>query len=256
MAPKCTQACAVLILKARRPKAAVAETDELKSAAPAPEQDPRAYQRALAHTRQGAAIAKALAFLRTGEPARSYMELNRALSENSICRSPLLAGAHAKPELVELYKLHLQVGRPRDDNREGLWAGWAGSAALAVVAASCGSGCEWTHASRAPRQRKSHTQPAPSTARRSIGSSMPWTQRALSRPTALTPLTERRGAAQLRHAVAAAGAVSVGWQTLCTSVLSHALMQFFHTQEMLGLGQEEAERIELEFMQATSAFSI
>ncbi|KAG2491807.1 hypothetical protein HYH03_009967 [Edaphochlamys debaryana] len=97
-----------VILKNRKRKAAVTETDEVLTIPPSPEQDPRAYQRALARTRQGAAVTKALAFLKTGEPARAYTELGRALAENSICRSPLLGGHHSKTELVELYKLHLQ----------------------------------------------------------------------------------------------------------------------------------------------------
>ncbi|GIL84731.1 hypothetical protein Vretimale_14477 [Volvox reticuliferus] len=97
-----------VILKNRQRKPAVIETDEVLPLPPSPQQDPRSYQRALARTRQAAAVAKALAFLKTGEPARAYMELGRALSENSICRSPLLDGHHIKDELVELYKLHLQ----------------------------------------------------------------------------------------------------------------------------------------------------
>ncbi|PNH07443.1 hypothetical protein TSOC_006114 [Tetrabaena socialis] len=96
-----------VILKNRRRKPAVNETDELLPIPPSPNQDPRSYQRALARTRQAAAVTKALAFLKTGEPARAYMELGRSLSENSICRSPLLDGHHGKEELVELYKLHL-----------------------------------------------------------------------------------------------------------------------------------------------------
>ncbi|EFJ47719.1 hypothetical protein VOLCADRAFT_91767 [Volvox carteri f. nagariensis] len=97
-----------VILKNRQRKSAVTETDQVLPVPPSPQQDPRSYQRALARTRQAAAVSKALAFLKTGEPARAYMELGRALSENSICRSPLLDGHHTKAELVELYKLHLQ----------------------------------------------------------------------------------------------------------------------------------------------------
>lgn len=97
-----------VILKNRKRKPAVTETDELQPIPPSPQQDPRSYQRALARTRQAAAVTKAIAFLKTGEPARAYMELGKALAENSICRSPLLDGAITKAELVELYKLHLQ----------------------------------------------------------------------------------------------------------------------------------------------------
>lgn len=97
-----------VILKNRKRKPAVTETDAVLPLPPSPQQDPRSYQRALARTRQAAAVSKALAFLKTGEPARAYMELGRALSENSICRSPLLDGHHSKAELVEIYKLHLQ----------------------------------------------------------------------------------------------------------------------------------------------------
>ncbi|KXZ41835.1 hypothetical protein GPECTOR_267g691 [Gonium pectorale] len=96
-----------VILKNRQRKPAVTETDELQPIPPKPEQDPRSYQRALAQTRQDAAVTKAIAFLKTGEPARAYMELGRALAENSICRSPLAAGYHSKADVVELYKLHL-----------------------------------------------------------------------------------------------------------------------------------------------------
>ncbi|GLC53943.1 hypothetical protein PLESTB_000890300 [Pleodorina starrii] len=97
-----------VILKNRKRKPAVTETDEVLPVPPSPQQDPRSYQRALARTRQAAHITKAIAFLKTGEPARAYMELGRALAENSICRSPLLDGHHTKAELVDLYKLHLQ----------------------------------------------------------------------------------------------------------------------------------------------------
>ncbi len=97
-----------VILQNRKRKPAVRETDEVMLIPPSPQQDPRSYQRALARTRQAAHVTKALAFLKAGEPARAYMELGRALSENSICRSPLLDGHHSKEELVELYKLHLK----------------------------------------------------------------------------------------------------------------------------------------------------
>lgn len=42
-------------------------------------------------------------------PRRSaYVEVRRALHQNSVCRAPLLNPGHSKGELLELYRLHLQ----------------------------------------------------------------------------------------------------------------------------------------------------
>lgn len=100
----------LVILQKRERKSSVKEADEalLASILPNPEQDPRAYQRALAKTRQAAHITAAIAFDKAGEPARALMELQRALQENSICRSPLLSGHHSVSDLADLYKLHIK----------------------------------------------------------------------------------------------------------------------------------------------------
>lgn len=99
----------LVILQKRERKAAVKEADEaMLVLPPSPEQDPRAYQRALAKTRQAAHITAAIAFHKCGEPARAFMELQRALQENSICRSPLLAGHHTLADIASLYKLHIK----------------------------------------------------------------------------------------------------------------------------------------------------
>lgn len=97
-----------VILKNRRRIPSATEALEAEEVAPCPEQDPRSYQRALARSRQAAYVTKAMAYSKAGEPARAFMELARALSENSVCRSPLRDGHHTKDELVELYKLHIK----------------------------------------------------------------------------------------------------------------------------------------------------
>eukprot|EP00877_Chromochloris_zofingiensis_P008509 jgi/Chrzof1/3911/Cz13g13040.t1 len=74
---------------------------------PNPQADPKAYQMALARTRQALDVQKAVAYMKAGEPARACVELHRALDENGICRSPLLDGHQTKDELMELYKLHI-----------------------------------------------------------------------------------------------------------------------------------------------------
>lgn len=97
-----------VILKNRKRKAAVTEELDEQLLQPSPEQDPRSYQRALARSRQAAYVTKAVAFSKAGEPTRAYMELARALAENSVCRAPLLDGHHSKDELFDLYKLHIK----------------------------------------------------------------------------------------------------------------------------------------------------
>lgn len=74
---------------------------------PRPDADPRAYQLALARTRQALNVQKAVAFMKASEPSRAMVSLHRALEENAICRSPLLGGHLARGELRGLYKLHL-----------------------------------------------------------------------------------------------------------------------------------------------------
>lgn len=75
---------------------------------PLPDADPEAYKKALARTRQAQCVQRAIGYMRAGEPARSMVELHKALEENSICRSPLLDGHQTEDELVGLYKLHIQ----------------------------------------------------------------------------------------------------------------------------------------------------
>ena len=74
---------------------------------PRPDADPKAYQLALARTRQALDVQKAVTFMKAGEPARAMVELHRALEENAVCRSPLLDGHQTRGELRDLYKLHL-----------------------------------------------------------------------------------------------------------------------------------------------------
>ena len=59
---------------------------------PNPAADPRAYQLALARTRQAVYVQNAVALMKAGEPSRAMVELGRALDENALCRSPLLDG--------------------------------------------------------------------------------------------------------------------------------------------------------------------
>lgn len=74
---------------------------------PRPDADPRAYQLALARTRQALDVQRAVAYMKAGEPSRAMVELHRALEENSVCRSPLLDGHQTRADLRDLYKLHL-----------------------------------------------------------------------------------------------------------------------------------------------------
>jgi len=75
---------------------------------PQPDGDPKAYQLALARTRQALYVQKAVSYMKAGQPARCLVELHRALDENSICRSPLLDGHQTQEELQDLYKVHLK----------------------------------------------------------------------------------------------------------------------------------------------------
>ncbi|KAI8466940.1 MAG: hypothetical protein J3K34DRAFT_472091 [Monoraphidium minutum] len=74
---------------------------------PRPDADPRAYQLALARTRQALDVQRAVAYSKAGEPARAMVELRRALEENAVCRTPLLDGHQTRDELRALYRLHL-----------------------------------------------------------------------------------------------------------------------------------------------------
>lgn len=74
---------------------------------PRPDADPKAYQMALARTRQALDVQKAVSYMKSGEPSRAMVELHRALDENAVCRSPLLDGHQTREELRDLYKLHL-----------------------------------------------------------------------------------------------------------------------------------------------------
>lgn len=74
---------------------------------PRPDADPRAYQMALARTRQALDVQRAVAHMKAGEPARAMVELHRAMDENAVCRSPLLDGHQTREDLRDLYKLHL-----------------------------------------------------------------------------------------------------------------------------------------------------
>ncbi|KAI8467589.1 MAG: hypothetical protein J3K34DRAFT_523577 [Monoraphidium minutum] len=74
---------------------------------PRPDADPRAYQMALARTRQALDVQKAVAYMKAGEPSRAMVELHRALEENAVCRSPLLDGHQTRADLRDLYRLHL-----------------------------------------------------------------------------------------------------------------------------------------------------
>lgn len=64
---------------------------------------------ALARTRQAVSIQKALQYQRLANPARAKVELQRALSENAVCRAPLLAARYSKQQMQGLYKLYLET---------------------------------------------------------------------------------------------------------------------------------------------------
>lgn len=72
------------------------------------EQDPRAYTMALARTRQAIYVQRSIGFMNTGNPARALVEVERALKENAICRSPLLSLRYSDEEIGKLFRLHLQ----------------------------------------------------------------------------------------------------------------------------------------------------
>lgn len=87
-----------------------AELGESVFPLPVPEADPKAYQMALARSRQCMYVSKAVVHMKAGDPARAMVELGRALHENSTCRSAMLDGRYTKEELMDLYRLHLKNG--------------------------------------------------------------------------------------------------------------------------------------------------
>uniref|UniRef100_A0A7R9V6J7 Uncharacterized protein n=1 Tax=Chlamydomonas euryale TaxID=1486919 RepID=A0A7R9V6J7_9CHLO len=67
-----------------------------------------AQQRALARTRMSAHISRAVDMSRRGENIQAHQELLLALSENDLCRSPIVEGAHSGEEMADLYRLHIR----------------------------------------------------------------------------------------------------------------------------------------------------
>lgn len=71
-------------------------------------EDPEAYLLARSRTRQAIHVQKAIGFNYSNIPPRAMVELERALKENAVCRSPILQGNHSQDELEGLYRLHIQ----------------------------------------------------------------------------------------------------------------------------------------------------
>eukprot|EP00210_Caulerpa_lentillifera_P004071 g3884.t1 len=71
------------------------------------EDDEKIYASALARTRQAIYAHRAVGFMNTNSPARVVVELERALKENSICRSELVHAQHSQDELQGLYRMYL-----------------------------------------------------------------------------------------------------------------------------------------------------
>eukprot|EP00898_Chlorokybus_atmophyticus_P006114 jgi/Chlat1/6503/Chrsp45S05985 len=75
------------------------------------------YEQALARIRQSTMMDRALAFLRARNDARCVVELDRALEQNSICRTPVMSSIYDQQDLYELYRIKLrtsQDGFPSD----------------------------------------------------------------------------------------------------------------------------------------------
>eukprot|EP00195_Chlamydomonas_chlamydogama_P012238 CAMPEP_0202901550 /NCGR_PEP_ID=MMETSP1392-20130828/14316_1 /ASSEMBLY_ACC=CAM_ASM_000868 /TAXON_ID=225041 /ORGANISM="Chlamydomonas chlamydogama, Strain SAG 11-48b" /LENGTH=173 /DNA_ID=CAMNT_0049588129 /DNA_START=296 /DNA_END=817 /DNA_ORIENTATION=+ len=100
---------AYLLLRKRQQKPAVKEYPSQDLILAPSSEDPRQYARALALSRQAGHINKASALRRNGEVAKAHMEMQRALAENSVCRSPCMDGALNKEEYAALYRLHIQA---------------------------------------------------------------------------------------------------------------------------------------------------